>query len=92
MMTIRRVKQFQSVLHFNSNLTEENGKDALHKTRPLLNILKKTIGVFLIPRSELSLDEASCASRSSYGRELIFSIQPRIMASSIFVFIFYVTH
>jgi hypothetical protein len=44
----------------------------LHKTRPLLNILKKTIGVFLIPGSELSLDEASCASRSSYGRELIF--------------------
>jgi hypothetical protein len=35
----------------------------LHKTRPLLN---------LIPRSELSLDEASCASRSSYGRDLIF--------------------
>jgi hypothetical protein len=47
------------------------GKDALHKTRPLLNILKKTVGVFLIPGLELSLDEASCASRSSYGRELI---------------------
>jgi hypothetical protein len=47
------------------------GKDALHKTRLMLNILKKTIGVFLIPGSELYLDEASCASRSSYGRELI---------------------
>jgi hypothetical protein len=49
-----------------------NGKDALHKTWPMLNILKNTIGVFLIPGSEFSLEEASCASRSSYGRELIF--------------------
>jgi hypothetical protein len=44
----------------------------LPKTSPLLNILKKKIGVFLIPGSELSLDEAYCASHSSYGRELIF--------------------
>jgi hypothetical protein len=34
--------------------------------------LKKTIGVSLIPGSELSLDEASYASCSSYGRELLF--------------------
>jgi hypothetical protein len=71
-MTLRLLNQLRSVIHLNSNLTEEKGKDALQKTRPLLNILKKTIGVFLIPGSELSLDEASCASRSSYGRELIF--------------------
>jgi hypothetical protein len=44
---------------------------ALYKTRPLLNILKKTIGVFLIPVLEFSLGEASCASRSSYVRELL---------------------
>jgi hypothetical protein len=33
--------------------------------------LKNTIGVFLIPGSEFSLDEASCAYHSSYGMELI---------------------
>jgi hypothetical protein len=71
--TLRRFKQVRSFLHFNSNATEVKGKDALHKMRPLLNILKKTLGVFLIPGSEMSLDEASCASRSNYGRELIFS-------------------
>jgi hypothetical protein len=60
------------MLHFNSNATEATGKDALHKTRPLLKILRNTLGVFLIPGSAMSLDEASCASRSSYGRELIF--------------------
>jgi hypothetical protein len=38
------------------------GRDALHKTRNLLNILKKTLGAFLIPGSELSLDEALCIS------------------------------
>jgi hypothetical protein len=71
-ITLRRFKQLHSVLHFNSNATEVKGKDALHKTCPLLNILKKTLGVFLIPGSEMLLDEASCVSRSSYGRELMF--------------------
>jgi hypothetical protein len=67
-ITLRRFKQLRSVLQFNSNTTEVKGKYALHKTRHLLNILKKTLGVFLIPGSKMSLDEASCASRSSYGR------------------------
>jgi hypothetical protein len=52
-ITLRRFKQLlRSVLHLNSNATEVKSKDALHKTRPLLNILKKTLSVFLIPGSE----------------------------------------
>jgi hypothetical protein len=61
-------------LHFNSNATELKCRDALHKTRPLLNILKKPLIVLLIPGSELLLDEALCASLSNYGRELMFFI------------------
>jgi hypothetical protein len=48
------------------------GRDALHKTRPLMNILKKTLGVSLVHGSGLLLNEAQCAYRSNYGRELIF--------------------
>jgi hypothetical protein len=71
-MYLRRFKQIRSVLHFNLNSSEVKGKDAMHKVCPTLNIPKNTLGAFLIPGSELSLDEASCASRSNYGRELLF--------------------
>jgi hypothetical protein len=72
MKTLHWFNQLQIVLHFNSNLAEVKGKDALNSTWMLFNMLKKTIGVFRIPGSELSLDEASCTSPSIYGRELIF--------------------
>ena len=52
---------------------EESSNDALYKVRPLLNILKKTLGDYLIPGSDLALDETSVACRSKYyGRNLIF--------------------
>jgi hypothetical protein len=59
-MHLRCFKQTRSVLHFNSKSSEVKCKDAMYKTRPILNILKKTLRAFLIPGSELSLDEASC--------------------------------
>jgi hypothetical protein len=71
-MQLRRFKQLHIVLHLNSNNEEVPGKDILHKTHPLLNILKKTMGAFMIPGSELSPDEASSASRSNVGRHIIF--------------------
>jgi hypothetical protein len=71
-ITLRRFKQLHSVLHFNLNSTEVKGKYALHKTRHLMNTPKNTLGVFLIPGSELLVDEALFASRSNYGRALIF--------------------
>jgi hypothetical protein len=46
--------------------------DALHKVRPLVNIAKVRLRAFIRVCSELALDEASVASRSSYGRALIF--------------------
>ena len=45
--------------------------DALFKLRPLTNVLKKTLGSYVVPGSELALDEASIASRTKYGRALI---------------------
>jgi len=45
--------------------------DPLHRIRPLLNIMKKTCGKYVVPGRDLSLDESSVASRSKYGRHLI---------------------
>ncbi len=45
--------------------------DSLHKVRPLLNIVKKTLGRYAVCGSEVSYDEATMANKSSYGRFLI---------------------
>ena len=49
-----------------------NSKDALFKVRPLLNTLKKTLGIYLDPGTDLAVDESSVACRSMYGRNMIF--------------------
>ena len=68
-----RFTEIRSVLHMSEKGTaEENSKDALYKVRPLLNVLKKTLGNYINPGDELALDESSVAARSSYGRQLIF--------------------
>ncbi len=71
-MSKGRFLQISSVLHFNNNDDEEAKRcDSLHKVRPLLNIVKKTLGRYATFGSELSYDEATMANKSSYGRSLI---------------------
>jgi hypothetical protein len=61
-----------ALLHFNDNDYEEGMQnDSLHKIHPLLNILKITLGKHATFGSELSLDEAAMANKSSYARFLI---------------------
>jgi len=50
--------------------------DSLHKVRPLLEIIKKTLGRYGVPGSEFSFDEATMACFSRYGRGLI-SFNPK---------------
>jgi hypothetical protein len=71
-MSRRRFQQISSVLHFNDN-NDVNGMrtDGLHKIRPVLNILKKTLGQYAELGSEHSFDEGTMACRSKYGRHLI---------------------
>jgi hypothetical protein len=71
-MTKSRFLQIVAVLHFNDN-NDEAGleNDSLHKIRPLLNILKITLSKYANFGSELSLDEATMANKSSYARFLI---------------------
>jgi hypothetical protein len=71
-MQLRRFQQIKSVLHFTYNETIPLNDDALHNVRPLVNIVKVTLCAFIRVGSELALDEAYVASRSSYGRVLIF--------------------
>jgi hypothetical protein len=71
-MSRGRYVQLTSVLHFNDNNDEEGrARDSLHKIRPLLNILKKTLGKYATVGNELSYDEATMANKSSFGRSLI---------------------
>jgi hypothetical protein len=71
-MQLWRFEQIRSVLHFNDNETIPLNGDTLHKVRPLVNIVKVTLRAFIRVGCKLALDEASAASRSSYGRALIF--------------------
>ena len=74
-LSLKRFQQIRSVLAFNSLETtsrKDGKKDALHKVRPILNILKHVLQSYIELGSDVSLDEASFACRSSYGRSLIF--------------------
>lgn len=70
--SLRRFQQIRSVLHCNDNKYEGESKDELYKVRPLLNVLKNTLGYYLDVGDNIALDESSCATRSKYGRFLIF--------------------
>jgi hypothetical protein len=69
---LRSLQQIRSVLHFNDNETIPLNDDALHKVRPLVNIVKVTLRAFIQVGSELALEKASVASRSSLFPALIF--------------------
>ena len=72
-MTLRCFQQIRSVLHFNYNLAPgAKVNDALYKVRPLLNCIKMTFPSYLQFGDNFALDEASVASRSRYGNDVIF--------------------
>ena len=73
-MSLGRFNDVRSALHMSELIQEgqQPPEDALFKIRPLLNVVKKTLGSYVIPGSDLSLDESSIACRSKYGRNLIF--------------------
>jgi hypothetical protein len=64
-------QHIRSVLQFNDNDMAAGMNVALHKVRPLLNIVKVTLRAFIRVGSEVALEEAPVAARSSYGREVI---------------------
>jgi hypothetical protein len=76
-MSRDRFQQISSTLHFNDN-TDLVGSsmDSLHKIRPLLEILKRTLGHYGNFGSEFSFDEATMAYFSRHTRCLI-SFNPK---------------
>ena len=72
-MSKPRMIEIRLVLHMSEvGLAKDNSNDSLFEIRPLLNVLKKTLGSYLNVDSELALDDSSIACRSAYGRSLIF--------------------
>ena len=73
-MQLQRFIQIRAALYMcaHDDRRAASTNDALFKVRPMLNVLKKTLGSYVNPGSDLSLDESSIACRSKYGRSLIF--------------------
>jgi hypothetical protein len=63
-MQIGRFEKIRQCFHFNSNPHEETTRNSLHKVRPILNIIKYTIGRYIKIGSDISLDEMSIQIRS----------------------------
>eukprot|EP00978_Attheya_sp_CCMP212_P014885 scaffold38209_cov55-Attheya_sp.AAC.3 len=73
-ISVTRFRQIRSIIHLCGN-ESDSGKnkdaDPLSKKRPLLQILKETLPIYLNSGDNLALDEASVASKSKFGRFLI---------------------
>ena len=68
-----KLKSFQQIrATFSIKSYSPSKKDALTKVRLILNMLKNTLGAYVKVGSDVSLDEATFASPSSYGRNLIY--------------------
>jgi hypothetical protein len=68
-MGVGQFTQINSMLHFNNNNDDEGiSGNSLHKIRPLLQILKKTLGRYAVLGTEFSFDEATMACFSCYAR------------------------
>lgn len=70
-MQLAKFKQIRSALSMQQTTPGSLPEDSLFKVRPLLNIIKRTLGKYVDPGTDLSLDESSIACRSKYGRFLI---------------------
>ena len=71
-MSLRRFKALRAALSFKAICSREALKrDPAARIRPLLNILKKTGPKYVDLGRNISLDEASVACRSKFGRGLI---------------------
>jgi hypothetical protein len=71
-MPLRRFKFIRQNLCFRANVTKEELQgDPVARIRPLINIIKLTCRRYVIPGRELSVDEATVACRSKYGRHMI---------------------
>lgn len=70
-MSRTRFTELRSCLSMSDRSVRRTG-DSLYRVRPLMTVLKKTLGAYVNIGSEVSLDESSVASRSKYAREFIF--------------------
>eukprot|EP00957_Ditylum_brightwellii_P158114 12035207-Ditylum_brightwellii.AAC.1 len=60
-MSQKWYRQIKSVLHLNNDENKSKSNDYLYKVRPLLNVLKKMLGLFFTPGNDMALDKSSVA-------------------------------
>jgi len=71
-MSLRRFKGLRAALSFCTYVSPDNlQSDPAARIRPLLNLLKTTASRYVDVGRNVSMDEASVACRSKYGRHMI---------------------
>ena len=58
-MNKTRFKQIRAALHWCDNPHSTSKEDTLYKVRPMINILERTIGMYLEVGPEIALDETT---------------------------------
>ena len=71
-MKITRYKQIRSSLHWCDNPHSTVKVDTLYKVRPMINILERTIGMYLEVGEDLALDETTIGLYHTYAKALTF--------------------
>lgn len=78
-MSRKRFDEIRFALHWCENKSRDEFKDVqtgkldtLYKVRPLLTVIQQNLGRYLIPCTNLALDETCIAIRSVYARNVTF--------------------
>ena len=78
-MSRKRFDEIRFALHWCENKSRDEFKDVqtgkldtLYKVRPLLTVIQQNLGRYLIPCTNLALDETCIAIRSMYARQMTF--------------------
>ena len=70
-MGVRRFKVIRTILHWNDNEVPNLMRDSAYKIRPILDVLDKSLGMYVIPGNSLALDETTCSITSTHAKGLI---------------------
>ena len=71
-MNKTRFKQIRAALHWCDNPHSTSKEDTLYKVRPMINILERTIGMYLEVGPEIALDETTIGLYHVYAKALTY--------------------
>ena len=71
-MNKTRFKQIRAALHWSDNPHSHSKHDTLYKVRPIINVLERTIGMYLEVGEEIALDETTIGLYHTYAKALTY--------------------